>query len=535
MPPRAPLPMKLAGLAAAMLLAAACSSSRAATTTPTGPTGGTITQRLVAQWLTLDPQVQQTTDSYQTFSGAYDWLVALKGGKVYPYLATSWKQSPTSIKFTLRKDATCSDGTPVTATVVANSFKRLLITNVAVNPSIKSQFGPPPYTIDADDSAATVTISIGRPFSGLLYAFSTASQNAAIVCPKGIGNPSELARSMDGSGPFTLQSLTADTATLVARSDWRWGPLGLTTKSPGFPQTMVYKVVANETTAANLLETGGVDIAVITGPDNTRLIADRSLIHKAGHSYSTDVVIFNEAAGRPAANVAVRKALSASIDPKAFDQAGWGGLATPSTSLITPDTTCFDPATKSLVPTPSIANAKQIMSSAGYTVGSDGTWQDASKKQVLITVAGGQNQGSSPEYLAAQFTSAGFAVKLNKGDRATYAKDYLSGNFDVAISESAAAVPDPNLGNLALTTGAVPPNGSNATRMDYPDIDAEVAAANATQGAESCKHWANVQELLLKNFILVPTAAPQYQWYSRGIDYPAEPRTISPMFLKRVK
>lgn len=495
-----------------------------------------MVQRLSAQWLTLDPQVQPTTDSYQVYLGLYDWLVALEGGKVVPYLATSWQQTPTSVKFTLRKDATCSDGTPVTATVVANSFKRLLLTQAPSVGAVKSAFGQPPYTVTGDDSASTLTISIGKPFSGLLYAFTQVTQNGAVVCPKGLANPSALATTAEGSGPFTLESLLGgDTATLVARSDWHWGPGGRSTKSPGFPQKMVYKVIVNETTAANLLTTGGLDVGIVTGPDNTRLVTDKSLIHKSAHSYSTDLVIFNQSTGRPAADPAIRQALSTAIDPKAFAQAGWNGFATVSSSFIAPDAQCFDPATKTLLPTPDVNKAKQVMSAAGYTQGSDGTWQDKNKKQVLITVAGGQNQGQAPEYITSQFTSAGFAVKLNKGDRASYARDYLSGNFDVAISEAPTAVPDPNGGNLALTTGAPPPVGTNATRVQYPSIDSEIAAANASTGAESCKHWANVQEELLKTYVFLPTAAPQYQWYGRGIDMPAEPRNVSPMLLKRVK
>ena len=32
-------------------------------------------------------------------------------GKLVPYLAKSWEQTPNSITFTLRSDATCADGT----------------------------------------------------------------------------------------------------------------------------------------------------------------------------------------------------------------------------------------------------------------------------------------------------------------------------------------------------------------------------------------------------------------------------------------
>lgn len=530
------LTVKAVGICiAAVLILTACSAKSGSA--PTGPAGGTVTGRLVGLWTTLDPQVQGTTDNTQIDQAVYDWLVAFDGNKIVPYLASSWQQTPTSVKFTLRKDATCGDGTSVTPSVVANSFRRLMFTNASSLGTVRTSFGPPPYTISPDDSAGTITIGVGKPYSGLLLAFSQVVSIAAIVCPRGLSNPSSLATTPDGSGPFKLASaVQGDSVTLVARPDWHWGPNGLSTKSAGFPQTMVYRIISNETTAANLLLTGGLDIAIVTGPDNARLIPDKTLIHKPAHGFYASLITYNETAGRPTADQALRQALSTSIDTKAFGQAAYNGYLTLSSSFLTPNAQCFDPATKNLIPAMDIAKAKQIMSAAGYQAGSDGFWQDKNHKTIVLNVAGGLNQGNGPEYMAAQFTSAGFNVKLNKSDRGTYSQAYLTGNFDVAISELASAVPDPNgTGYIAFFTGPPPPTGSNASRMDYPSIDAEIDAANASSGAESCKQWSKVQQELLTRYIVLPTGAPQYQWYSRGIDYPALPRVISPMFLKRVK
>ena len=524
-------------LAVAMLLSTACLGSAPAPAA-THIAGGDMVERLQGGWPTLDPQVQGSTDGYQVTNGLYDYLLALRGTKLVPYLATSWTQTPTSVKFTLRRDATCSDGTPVTATVVADSFKRLLVTNLPTFGSLKSTFGPPPYTISGDDASATVTIGIGKPFSGLLYAFSTQSPNSAIVCPKGVANPAALLTTPAGSGPFTVKAaVPGDSITLQARPDWHWGPDGISTKSSGFPQTLTYRVITNDTTAANLLTTGGLDVANILGPDNARLMTDPSLVHHTGHPYLTTDIIFNEAAGRPTADKAVRQALSAAIDPRAFAQAAYNGYASPATSVLASDALCYDANTKSLMPTQSVSKSKQIMTAAGYQAGSDGTWQDKSKPQPMtIVVAGGTSTNNGPDYLADALTAAGFSVKLNKTDRAAYAAAYLAGNFDVAISVPSAPTPDPNgSGSIGLYVGKSLPVGSNVTRLDYPEIDTELAAANASTGAESCRHWANVQEDLLKNAIMLPTVTPQYQWYGRGVDFVAAPTILSPVFIHRVK
>lgn len=520
---------------AAVLTLIACSQQSAAT--PTAMAGGTVTARLTGTWPTLDPQLQQSTDSIQLESGLYDWLVYFDGHKLVPYLASNWQQSPTSVKLTLRQDATCADGTPVTTAVVANSFRRMFF---ASDPRLiatrNRNYGLGPYTVSADDS--TVTIGVGQPFPSLLLALSSLTPAAAIICPRGLANSASLATVPDGSGPFKLTALAlGDSATATARPEWHWGPNGLSTAAPGFPQTLVYKVITNETTAANLLETGGLDIAVISGPDNARLIADHSLIHKTSHGNFASRLRFIESAGHATADQAVRQALATAIDPKAYGQAAYNGYMIPTTSFLTPDANCFDPATRSLVPTPSVAKAKQIMSAAGYQTGSDGTWQDKNHRPMTILVAGADFQSSGPDYLAAQFTAAGFSVKLSKTDRGNFTQRVVKGDLDVAVDDATSATPDPNgTGTLALFTGPIPPAGTNFIFMDYPDIDAEIAAANASTGAEACKHWAKVQQELLKRYVVIPMGAAQIQFYGRGIQFaPDTYFSANPRSFRRVK
>lgn len=524
----------LAAAAAVALLLTACAQQKASPSPPP-VAGGTMVQRLLGTWSSLDPQTVTNVNSNQIESGMYDTLVALAGGKVVPYLAKSWTQTPTSVKFTLRRDATCSDGTPVSPSVVADSFKRLLITNARLAAGALRAYGPGPYGITGDDAAGTLTITIGQPFSGLLYAFALPS--AGIVCPRGIQNPTGLATTPAGSGPFTLESaVNGDQATLVARPDWHWGPNGLSTRSPGFPQKVAYKVVTNETTAANLLLTGGLDVATVDGPDNSRLVTDSSLTHRVDHGYFGVNILFNESVGRPTSDQVVRQALSAAIDPAAFGKATFYSSA-PTTSFLAPDAQCYDRSTKQLLPSFDVSKARQIMTAAGYSVGSDGKFRDRSGKLLTIHLITWVNLNNGPDYLLSQFNSAGFDVQLSNTELNAYGIAYLAGNFDVAVDASRTSTPDPNgAGILGNYSGTPRPTGSNVTYRDYPDIDSEIAAANASTGAESCKHWATVQADLLKRSIIFPTVVPNDQWYGHGIDFGSfVAHTLNPMFLKRVR
>src|SRR5260221_3089270 len=75
----------------------------------------------------------------------YDRMVAVgAGGKLVPYLAQSWTVTPSSVTFIVKKGATCADGTALTPTVVAGSFKALF---GAKSPFVPIAFGPGPFIV----------------------------------------------------------------------------------------------------------------------------------------------------------------------------------------------------------------------------------------------------------------------------------------------------------------------------------------------------------------------------------------------------
>src|SRR5204862_5755185 len=138
--------------------------------------------------------------------------------------------------------------------------------------------GPGPYTYYADDAANTFTFDFGSPFSDGIYGFLLHG-GLPIVCPTGLSNPAMLEEGAAGSGPYLLEeAVHGDHVTLKRRDDWKWGPSGITAQD--LPPMVTFKVVPNETTAANLLLTGGVDIGKVAGPDVPRLLAEKALSSK---------------------------------------------------------------------------------------------------------------------------------------------------------------------------------------------------------------------------------------------------------------
>jgi peptide/nickel transport system substrate-binding protein len=387
--------------------------------------------------------------------------------------------------------------------------------------------------VTSNDSAATVTVTSGTPFNNLATGF--ADPYASLACPAGLANPTAMTDRFFGSGPYTLTSAVhGDSVVGQLRKDWKWGPGGLTAQTPGFPQTLVFKVVANDTTAANLLTTGGLDVADVSGPDVARLIASSSLIHKQSHSYTTFPMIMNQLPGHPATDKALRDALAAAIDPKAWNQAAFSGYGTLSSSWATPDSQCYDPQTKNLQATYSISKAKSILHSAGYTTGSDGKLRDKNGQPVTLKILGYPNVASGPEYASNQFQQLGITTQLNSVDFATFSSQIRTYDWDVTWLYIPNEYPLLSANIVFLTGKLTTQGGQNRATIQDPAVDAAVQEALTAPPGQECKAWANVQQLVLKSTYLVPLSAPITNWFGKGVTFvPHSPRTY-PDSLRRV-
>jgi peptide/nickel transport system substrate-binding protein len=494
-----------------LLLLSACSFGTTTTSAP--PPLGRVSMRLTSDWGTLNPAKSLQASAFQIEASAYDRLVALgPGSKILPYLATSWTQTPGSITFALRTDAKCSDGTPVTATVVADSINYLFAPSTN-SPALRL-FGPRPYSASAVDSSH-VTVKVSSNITDLLTPFISPADS--IVCPAGLLPGADFTKHSYGSGPYTLDSANEPiSATLTLRPDWKWGPQGST--ASGLPTTLFYQVVTNETTAANLVLTGGLNIAQVSGPDVARLSANKSLTHLVAYPPVATLMIFNESAGRPTADEAVRKAFSAAVDRTAWNQAANGGHGVVATSLLAAQVNCYSPQTAQLLPSPSIASAKTILTADGYVAGADGKLSKDGKP-LTITVVGNTGQNAGPEYVSNQLAALGVNANLTLTDRATASNDWTKGAFDVILVDIRSHEPTLSTAIDFYTGSNPPPVGLDWSRIFDPAADQAVKAARTTVGAESCSNWDMAVRALLSNHDLLPLAFPAADFFSTQISF----------------
>ena len=245
------------------------SESSVATSSAAGSvTGsGTFTIAVTDDPGNLDPSMTVLGVTRSASRLAYDTLVYQKDdGTFISGLADSWKVTGNSVTFTLHKGVTCSDGSTLTATDVKANID--FISDPKNKSPLLGVLLAPGLTTTASDSAGTVTVKAAAPDAFLLNNFS----NIFIICKAGLADHKTLAQKTDGTGPFVLtQAVANDHYTYALNPSYAWGPGGVPMSGPGIPAQVNFRIIPNQSTTANLMLSGEVNMSQVNGADEERL------------------------------------------------------------------------------------------------------------------------------------------------------------------------------------------------------------------------------------------------------------------------
>ena len=484
--------------AAAMILIAAAGLSGCS-----GPTGGsdekTLKVRIAEDPGTLDPHTGKSGTSLIVAGYLYDTLVGRSPeGEVVPRLATEWDVSPTSASFTIRDDITCSDGTPLKPSDIAANFDRVKAPETQ-SPYTVNFLGSIDYTVTADDEAGTFSIATPEPFGALLYNLSGFPR---IVCEAGLTDAGSLERSSQGTGPYVLDKVSpGDSYTLTPREGYAWGPEGSTAAKGQLPDAVDLVVVPNDTTAANLLLSGGLDVAFVDGPERERLDG-RGDLKSQDVALGTTTLLINQADGHPGADPAIREALVRAVDRAAMTQSGLGQFGAVADSLLLPDAPCHDAGTGSSIPDLDPDAARAVLEGEGLSL-----------QVYSIGVSGS-------EYISETWRSLGVNTEMNVGDQTGPGMDVIfsGGDWDAAL------IPFSGVLQLSMMTpilaGAAPPDGSNLASVDNADFLQLATESSASIGDRACELATEAQSHAFENSDILPMSFITSGNFSRlGVDY----------------
>lgn len=477
----------------AVLSVTALLAGCAASDTPTEvATGRTIEAVLSADPSTFNPVLAAAVNDYTVDRLLYDSLLR-KGddGVLVGGLASEWTaNSASDYTFTIRDGATCSDGTVIDATVVADSL------NYLANPETKSVwktliFGGGEVTATADTEANTVNVTMSVPFATVESGLSL--PQSGIVCPAGLADPEGLAAgSVAGafSGPYALEESNPGVGyQLALREDYAAWPEFAAKLEGAAPAGIYFSLATDESTTVNQLLSGDLDLALLSASDNLDRVAADDSLNVVTSSDVSVYLVFNERAGRPFAEEKNRVAVAQAIDAAAFDTAFSGGRNVQISSVASPELEC-------VVSDPKRLQKLDPKAAAATLAGLDFTFLS------YTAIA-----SAATDYVYSSLASTGANVTLENPDIATWSAtiNNPTSDWDVAIygDRNTARLVSASLGRFmgpALEDG-----GRNTGAVNNPEGAAALAEGlKTTDAAARCELFDTAQKTMLKRVDLVP-------------------------------
>jgi peptide/nickel transport system substrate-binding protein len=294
--------------------------------------------------------------------------------QIKPDLAQSWKMvSDTEWQFTLRDRVKFSDGTPVTAQDVADSFHRALTLSNAAGP----YKGVISTVSDVKaEGEKTVVFTMKKPDPLLAFRVSMIQVIPSKVAKTATTDDFNAGRNIIGSGPYKFVSYRAGNSLVLERNPNYYG-------EPARWDKVTFRFVPNDAARVAALLSGDVDYIDSVEPSFIQRL--RSDPKTAVYTLPSDRVIFltmdterdvtpfvtaidgTPLAKNPLKDKRVREALTIAIDRTALASRVMEGAATPAGQLTTSNFSGYNATIK--IPAVNVARAKQLLAEAGYDKG----------------------------------------------------------------------------------------------------------------------------------------------------------------------
>jgi ABC-type oligopeptide transport system substrate-binding subunit len=448
-------------------------------------TDKTTVSILVGAPASLDPAHHGDLTSASYVSQLYETLTAVDPAlAIRPALAESWTigDGARQVTFHLRPNLEFSDGSPLKASDVVHSWRRLfdpkdpsplasLFAEVVGARDLLSGKSTDTSTlgVSAPDDR-TVVVNLERGGNDIPGIVSSAP--FAVVPPSaGDAEISPTPGDLVGSGGYTLQRVDPDSMTLQANPHY-WA---------GKPAIETVKMVTtlNGNSPVEAFESGNLDVAPIGWFDASWIAYNQALGPALRSDPSLSVIYYGFETRRPPFDkVEVRRAFAAAVDWRrlaALDEPGSTVAATGMVPKGIPGAPAGD-----FIPKYDPAGAKQLLASAGYADGK-------SLGPISFVSSGGQYDGGIVTMLE---QNLGVDIQYSTMDFQTYQDRLVTDPPQIWSIDWVADYPGPNdfLGVL-LGTGSTSNQGGwssapfdqaieDATSASTPD-DATAAYARA--------------------------------------------------------
>ncbi|MFJ8579832.1 ABC transporter substrate-binding protein [Micromonospora sp. NPDC093277] len=449
---------------------------------------------------------------WQIYEPLMMWNPVKPADPMKPWLATKAEWSPdyTSVKVTIRDNATWSDGQKLTAEDVAFTYNL-----IKQYPALNDQGVP--YT-DATASGNEVTIKI----AGSQFVNQQKVLFRVPIVPKHIwekiSDPTtDINKQPVGSGPYTLKSFTPATTTLTVRDSGYWQDL------PKVKELRFTSYTDNsaQTTA---LANGESEWSFVFIPNYKAVFVDKDPAH---HKVWAPPVLgihglYINTTKKPFDDPVLRRAMNMVIDREDIFNTAEAGYFHP---LVKSVTGLPSPAGDSFIAPEfqgqeqkvDVEGAKALLTGAGYKLDGN-TLKDKTGKPVKLTLtdpSGWSDYQTSLEIVKGNLSQIGIAATIDKANEGAWFANMEQGHFDAAFRWTEGGATPYDIyrtimdGAQLKPIGTASPAGNFGRFNSQEATDALKAYANATDEAARTAAMSSLQKIFVEQMPMIPVGADQ--------------------------
>ncbi len=446
----------------------------------------------------IDPHKITGVPEHRIYQALFQGLVSYdpETGREVPGLAESWSNDGTVYTMKLRQNATWSDGVPITAQTVRDSWLR------GLNPETASEYawfpamfiqgaaeyhsgesGPDSVAIQVVDDYTFQFETVGE----LPYVIGALAHYAFGVVPlhaiEKYGADWTKPENFVGNGPFVLSEWRPQEILAGEKNENFWN------KNNIFIDRIEFLPIEDQNTAFNMYQNGEIDwLTSIPDEqyDNLRGREDFYVAPQLGVYY----YVFNNNRA-PYDDVRVRKALALSIGREdiAYKVLGQGQVPAYGMAPPMPGYPGIEKVSEN------IAEAQKLLSEAGFPGG-----KGFPPMTILYNTL--EEHKKVAEFVQQRWGEVlGIQVELENQEWKTFLSTRGNKEYDVARAGWVGDYLDPNTFLDMFVTGA----GLNDPDYSRPEYDRLIIEAARQQGAERMESLSQAEDLLVnQDFALVP-------------------------------
>ena len=429
--------------------------------------GGTVLRRLPVDVVSLNPTLANTSYDRWVAFYLYTPMVHLDVNlQPIPGLADKWEITPDGKRYTfhLNPKATFSDGTPVRASDVLFTLKKI-VDPASEAASIAGGF----EKLDLANTKVVDDHTIVVAFKDIL-ASQIIQFNSLMTLPEHVYSQGDFrtgwADRAVSCGPYTLVRRVPGKEILLKRRDDWWGP-------PVYPDQILLKVINDDKTAWSAVQRGDVDEAQISSDvwlmEGRRPELQKTIDFRRFYTLTYNFIPWNNR--HPIlSDRRVRRALAMCIDLQSVINNLYHGTARAMNGPFTPDEWAYNPDVPVIQYNP--LEAQRILNSIGWVdTDHDGILDKGGKPLKFDFIIIGGNSISSPfaQLFQSELKKIGVQMNIVPLDPSAFMQRVMGGNFEAAIL-AWDLDPDPDPFPL-FHSSQFAPQGQNIAFYSNPETD----------------------------------------------------------------